>query len=129
MSVQYQAVGRRKTSIARVTLKPGKGSITVNGQDVKDYMPYATLVQDLEQPLAATEQKEKFDISINVNGGGFNGQAGAIRLGITRALIEANPDFKPTLKELGLTTRDARKVERKKYGFKKARKSPQFSKR
>ncbi len=129
MSVVYQSVGRRKTSVARVTLKPGKGSIMVNGQDVNHYMPYATLVQDLEQPLVALEQKDKFDISVNVTGGGFNGQAGAIRLGITRALIEVNAEWKPALKELGLTTRDARKVERKKYGFKKARKSPQFSKR
>ncbi len=129
MSVQYQAVGRRKTSVARVTLKPGEGLIIVNGQDVNEYMPYATLVQDLEQPLVATEQKGKFDIAVNVKGGGFNGQAGAIRLGITRALIEVNADWKPVLKELKLTTRDARKVERKKYGFKKSRKSPQFSKR
>ena len=129
MSIKHQAVGRRKTSVARVILEPGNGQITVNGEDVNKYMPFATLVQDLEQPLETTESKGQFNILINVKGGGFNGQAGAIRLAITRALIKVNPEWKAVLKDKSLTTRDARKVERKKYGFKKSRKSPQFSKR
>ena len=126
---KYTAIGRRKRSVAKVTLTPGKGNITVNGKDVKDYMPYETLVMDLVQPLELVEQKDKFDISIDVKGGGFSGQTGAIRLGITRALMLANAETRPTLKANGMVTRDARIKERKKYGLKKARRAPQFSKR
>ncbi len=126
---RYTAIGRRKRSVAKVTLTPGKGNITVNGKDVKDYMPYETLVMDLVQPLELVEQKDKFDISIDVKGGGFSGQTGAIRLGITRALMLANAETRPTLKANGMVTRDARIKERKKYGLKKARRAPQFSKR
>ena len=126
---RYTAIGRRKRSVAKVTLTPGKGNITVNGKDVKDYMPYETLVMDLVQPLELVEQKDKFDISVDVKGGGFSGQTGAIRLGITRALMLANAENRPTLKANGMVTRDARIKERKKYGLKKARRAPQFSKR
>ena len=126
---RYTAIGRRKRSVAKVTLVPGKGNITVNGKDVKDYMPYETLVMDLVQPLELVEQKDKFDICIDVKGGGFSGQTGAIRLGITRALMLANTETRPTLKANGMVTRDARIKERKKYGLKKARRAPQFSKR
>ena len=129
MEARYQAVGRRKSSVARVILKPGSGKIFVNKIDVDKYMPYKTLVQDLKQPLVVTETETKYDVFANVKGGGFNGQAGAIRLGIARSLLEINSQWKPKLKEKSLLTRDARVVERKKYGFKKARKSPQFSKR
>ena len=132
----FNATGRRKKSIARVILKPGKGKITVNGIDVHEYMPYETLVMDLVQPLDITENKEKVDIDVTVKGGGFNGQTGAIRLGITRALLkmdeanEANDDsYRKLLKAAGMVTRDARNKERKKYGLKKARRAPQFSKR
>ena len=124
---KYTAIGRRKRSVAKVTLTPGKGNITVNGKDVKDYMPYETLVMDLVQPLELTESKEKYDI--NVKGGGFSGQTGAIRLGITRALLLANNESRSVLKSAGMVTRDARIKERKKYGLKKARRAPQFSKR
>ena len=129
MDVRYQAVGRRKSSVARIILKPGSGKILVNKVDVDKYMPYKTLVQDLKQPLVVTETETKYDVFANVKGGGFNGQAGAIRLGIARSLLEINNQWKSKLKEKSLLTRDARVVERKKYGFKKARKSPQFSKR
>ena len=126
---KYTAIGRRKSSVAKVTLTPGKGNITVNGKDVKDYMPYETLVMDLVQPLDLVEQKDKFDIDVVVKGGGFSGQTGAIRLGITRALMLANQENRPALKDAGMVTRDARIKERKKYGLKKARRAPQFSKR
>lgn len=126
---KYTAIGRRKSSVAKVTLTPGKGTITVNGKDVKDYMPYETLVMDLVQPLELVDQKDKFDVTIVVKGGGFSGQTGAIRLGITRALMLANSENRPTLKSAGMVTRDARIKERKKYGLKKARRAPQFSKR
>ena len=126
---RYTAVGRRKRSVAKVTLTPGKGNITVNGKDVKDYMPYETLVMELVQPLELTDSKDKFDINIDVKGGGFSDQTGAIRLGITRALLLANSESRPTLKSAGMVTRDARIKERKKYGLKKARRAPQFSKR
>lgn len=126
---KYTAIGRRKRSVAKVTLTPGKGNITVNGKDVKDYMPYETLVMDLVQPLELVDAKDKFDIEVVVKGGGFSGQTGAIRLGITRALMLANADNRPTLKANGMVTRDARIKERKKYGLKKARRAPQFSKR
>ncbi len=126
--VQYYGTGRRKSSVARVYLTPGKGKITVNGRPVDEYMPYATLVMDLKQPLTLTNTTESFDVNVNVNGGGFTGQAGAIRLGIARALLEAG-DYRGPLKAAGMLTRDARAKERYKYGLKKARRAPQFSKR
>ena len=126
---RYSAIGRRKSSVAKVTITPGKGVITVNGKAVNDYMPYETLVMDLVQPLDLVEAREKFDIIITVKGGGFSGQTGAIRLGIARALMLANAENRPTLKSNGMITRDARIKERKKYGLKKARRAPQFSKR
>ncbi len=126
---KFTAIGRRKRSVAKVTLTPGKGNITVNGKDVKDYMPYETLVMDLVQPLEMTESLEKYDIIVTVKGGGFSGQTGAIRLGIARALMLANSADRPVLKANGMVTRDARIKERKKYGLKKARRAPQFSKR
>ena len=126
---KYTAIGRRKRSVAKVTLTPGKGTITVNGKDVNEYMPYNTLVMDLVQPLELTESKDKYDIDVVVKGGGFSGQTGAIRLGITRALLLANAENRPVLKANGMVTRDARIKERKKYGLKKARRAPQFSKR
>ena len=129
-SVQYYGTGRRKSSIARVYLTPGKGEITVNGQNVHEYFPYETLVMDLSQPLVATENENKFDVNAMVKGGGFSGQAGAVRLGIARALLEASTDsYRKTLKTAGLLTRDSRVKERKKYGLKAARRAPQFSKR
>ena len=126
---KYTAIGRRKRSVAKVTLTSGKGTITVNGKDVNEYMPYKTLVMDLVQPLELTESKDKYDIDVVVKGGGFSGQTGAIRLGITRALLLANAENRPVLKANGMITRDARIKERKKYGLKKARRAPQFSKR
>ena len=133
----FIGTGRRKRSVARVTLTPGKGKITVNGRDVQEYFPYETLVMDLKQPLEATNNLETFDIDVNVCGGGFSGQTGAIRLGIARALLEfdANTDqtredsYRHILKNAGFVTRDPRVKERKKYGLKKARRAPQFSKR
>ena len=126
---RYSAIGRRKSSVAKVTITPGKGVITVNGKNVSDYMPYETLVMDLVQPLELVDAREKFDVNVVVKGGGFSGQTGAIRLGITRALMLANAENRPTLKANGMVTRDARIKERKKYGLKKARRAPQFSKR
>ena len=129
-SVQYYGTGRRKSSVARVYLTPGKGEITVNGVNVHEYFPYETLVMDLSQPLTLTENETKFDVKAMVNGGGFSGQAGAIRLGIARALLEASTDsYRKTLKSNGMLTRDSRAKERKKYGLKAARRAPQFSKR
>ena len=133
----WTATGRRKRSVAQVRLVGGTGKITVNGQDVNDYMPYATLVMDLKQPLVVTNNENRFDIDVTVKGGGFSGQTGAIRLGITRALIafDANTDqssdtaYRKILKVNGFVTRDPRVKERKKYGLKKARRAPQFSKR
>ena len=126
--LQYYGTGRRKSSIARVYITSGKGKITVNGRDVNEYMPFETLVMDLKQPLVLTETEGKYDVNCEVKGGGFTGQAGAIRLGITRALLEAGCDRK-VLKTAGMITRDSRKKERKKYGLKAARRAPQFSKR
>ena len=126
--LQYYGTGRRKSSIARVYVTSGKGKITVNGRDVNEYMPFETLVMDLKQPLVLTETEGKYDVNCEVKGGGFTGQAGAIRLGITRALLEAGCDRK-VLKTAGMITRDSRKKERKKYGLKAARRAPQFSKR
>ena len=126
---QYLGTGRRKSSIARVRLTTGKGTITINGRTFEDYIPSAAIRLDVLQPLELTESKEKFDIDVNVCGGGISGQAGAIRLGITRALMEVDPDLRKVLKPAGMVTRDPRAKERKKYGLKKARRAPQFSKR
>ncbi len=133
----WTATGRRKRSSAQVTLTGGTGNIIINGVDVNDYMPYQTLVMDLKQPLTMTNNENKFDITVNVKGGGFSGQTGAIRLGITRALLkyDANSDqtrddsYRKILKTAGFVTRDPRIKERKKPGLKKARRAPQFSKR
>lgn len=127
--VQYLATGRRKSAVARVVLEAGKGTITINGRSFEDYIPSPSVRLDVLQPLELTESTEKFDISVNVNGGGITGQAGAIRLGITRALMLVNPDYRASLKSAGMCTRDPRQKERKKYGLKKARRAPQFSKR
>ena len=133
---KFYGTGRRKSSVARVILTPGKGKITVNGVDVNEYMPFEVLVMDLKQPLVVTNNENTFDITVNVNGGGFSGQTGAIRLGITRALLEYDKEneakedsYRKILKSNGFVTRDARSKERKKYGLKAARRAPQFSKR
>jgi small subunit ribosomal protein S9 len=128
-SVMYRGTGRRKSSVARVILRPGDGKITVNGREFNDYIPSALARLDVSQPLVLTGNENTFDISVNVNGGGLIGQAGAIRLGVTRALLEVNPEYRKILKPAGLITRDPRAKERKKYGLKKARKASQFSKR
>ncbi|GAJ27248.1 SSU ribosomal protein S9p [Liquorilactobacillus sucicola DSM 21376 = JCM 15457] len=127
--VQYRGTGRRKNSVARVILAPGAGKITINGKPAEDYIPFANLRKVMVQPFEATETTGSYDVFVNVNGGGFSGQAGAIRHGIARALLEIDPDFRGVLKRAGLLTRDARMKERKKPGLKKARKAPQFSKR
>ena len=126
---QYYGTGRRKRSTARVFLRPGSGSITVNGKSLQDYLPRETAQMVVRQPLELTDTNDQFDIRVNVDGGGPSGQAGAIRHGVARALLEYNPELRPTLKRAGLLTRDARQVERKKIGRHKARRSPQFSKR
>lgn len=123
------ALGRRKASIARVYLSKGKGNITVNGRDYKEYFPVAILQHKLNQPFNLTDQVGKFDVNVNVSGGGINGQAEAIRLGMARALVKIDAEMKPALRAEGLMTRDPRMVERKKPGQKKARKRFQFSKR
>ncbi|MFV0275270.1 MAG: 30S ribosomal protein S9 [Bacilli bacterium] len=132
----FYGTGRRKSAVARVYITPGTGKITVNGRDVNEYLPYDILVMDLKQPLAFTDNLETFDIAATVKGGGFRGQAGAIRLGITRALMNFDSDnegnegsYRKILKTNGMVTRDSRVKERKKYGLKKARRAPQFSKR
>jgi small subunit ribosomal protein S9 len=127
--VQYIGTGRRKSSVARVRLVPGEGKIVINNRDVEDYVPFATLREVIKQPLIATETLGSYDVLVNVHGGGYTGQAGAIRHGVARALLNVDPDFRPTLKSAGLLTRDARMKERKKYGLKGARRAPQFSKR
>ena len=127
--VEYRGTGRRKHSVARVRLVPGEGNVTVNGRDMRDYLPFESLILDLSQPFAVTETAGNYDVLVNVHGGGVSGQAGAIRHGIARALLNVDPDFRSTLKSAGLLTRDPRMVERKKPGRKKARKSAQFSKR
>jgi small subunit ribosomal protein S9 len=127
--IQYYGTGRRKTSVARVYLRPGSGKIEINHRDFDDYFPNRVLKMVIRQPLLLTETADKFDILINVEGGGPAGQAGAIRHGISRALLEFNVELRPRLKTVGFLTRDARKVERKKYGQPKARKRFQFSKR
>ena len=127
--IQYYGTGRRKTSVARVYLRPGSGKIVVNRRDFDEYFPNQVLKMVIRQPLLLTETADKFDILVNVDGGGPTGQAGAIRHGISRALLEYNGELRPQLKAVGFLTRDARKVERKKYGQPKARKRFQFSKR
>jgi small subunit ribosomal protein S9 len=127
--IQYYGTGRRKTSVARVYLRPGSGKIVVNRRDFDEYFPNQVLKMVIRQPLLLTETADKFDILVNVDGGGPSGQAGAIRHGISRALLEYNGELRPQLKAVGFLTRDARKVERKKYGQPKARKRFQFSKR
>jgi small subunit ribosomal protein S9 len=126
---QYYGTGRRKSSIARVYLVPGKGNITINKRDIDEYFGLETLKVVVRQPLVATDTVDKYDVKVNVKGGGFTGQAGAIRHGIARALLEADEEFRPTLKAAGYLTRDPRMKERKKYGLKAARRAPQFSKR
>ena len=125
----WNATGRRKSSIARVMMSAGKGSFTINKREIKEYFGRNTLKMVLEQPLDILQVNDKYDISVRVNGGGLSGQAGAIRLGISRCLEQINPDFRPPLKEAGMMTRDPREVERKKYGQPGARKKFQFSKR
>lgn len=125
----YSAVGRRKSSVARVFLTPGKGEIVVNGKKIDEYFPHKVLILDAMQPLAAISAEGKYDIKANIVGGGYNGQTGALRLGIARALVKANDANKPVLRAKGLLTVDARVVERKKYGLRKARKDKQYSKR
>ncbi len=126
---KYYGTGRRKSSVARVYLMPGSGKITVNKRDIDDYFGLETLKVIVRQPLEATESTGKYDIQVTVKGGGYTGQAGAIRHGIARALCEADADYRPTLKSEGFLTRDPRMKERKKYGLKAARRAPQFSKR
>ena len=131
------ATGKRKSSVATIKVIPGKGNITVNGKDVNEFFPFATLVMDLKQPLVVTNNENTFDITVTVKGGGFSGQAGAIRLAITKALLEYDAEtdqtredsYRKILKSYGFITRDPRVKERKKYGLKKARRAPQFSKR
>ena len=128
-SAKYYATGRRKKSVARVYLTPGTGKITINKRDIDEYLCLDTLKVIVRQPLVVTETADKFDVLVNVKGGGFTGQAGAIRHGIARALLKADEDFRPVLKKAGYLTRDPRMKERKKYGLKAARRAPQFSKR
>ena len=126
---KYYGTGRRKSSIARVYLVPGTGKIIINKRDMDNYFGLDTLKLIVRQPLVLTETQDKFDVLVNVKGGGFTGQAGAIRHGISRALLHADGDYRPVLKKAGFLTRDPRMKERKKYGLKAARRAPQFSKR
>ena len=128
-TIQYYGTGRRKSAVARVYLRPGAGKLSVNKRDFEEYFPNRVLKMIIRQPLLITETADKFDITVNVNGGGTAGQAGAIRHGIARALLEFNPELRGRLKTAGFLTRDAREVERKKYGQPKARRRFQFSKR
>ena len=127
--VQFYGTGRRKSSVARVRLVPGNGQIIVNGKDSKDYFCKKTLEMIIRQPLVLTETEGRYDVLVNAHGGGTTGQAGAVRLGIARALLKADPEYRPALKRAGFLTRDPRMKERKKYGLKAARRAPQFSKR
>ena len=129
MANKYYGTGRRKKSVARVYLAPGTGKIPVNKRDIEEYFGLETLKTIVRQPLVATDNADKFDVTVTVRGGGYTGQAGAIRHGIARALLQADAENRPTLKAEGYLTRDPRMKERKKYGLKKARKAPQFSKR
>ena len=128
-NTKYYGTGRRKSSVARVYLVPGTGKITINKRDIDEYLGLETLKVIVRQPLVATETVDKFDVLVNVRGGGYSGQAGAIRHGIARALLQVDADYRPTLKAAGYLTRDPRMKERKKYGLKAARRAPQFSKR
>lgn len=128
-AVRYYGTGRRKSSVARVYLLPGNGKVTINKRDIDEYFGLETLKVILKQPLELTGMLGKFDVKVNVFGGGYTGQAGAIRHGISRALLEADIDLRPALKKAGFLTRDPRMKERKKYGLKGARRAPQFSKR
>lgn len=127
--VQYYGTGRRKSSVARVRLVPGEGRIIINNREVEDYIPFAVLREVIKQPLAVTETVGSYDVLVNVHGGGYTGQAGAIRHGIARALLEVDPEYRTSLKRAGLLTRDPRMKERKKPGLRGARRKPQFSKR
>ena len=127
--VQYSGTGRRKDATARVRLVPGSGKITMNGKAIEDYIPFANLRAIVNQPFAVIKTEGQYDVLANVNGGGFSGQAGAVRHGIARALLAVDPDFRDALKKAGLLTRDPRMKERRKPGLKKARKAAQFSKR
>ncbi len=126
---RYYGTGRRKTSVARVYLMPGTGNVTINKRSMDDYFGLETLKVTVRQPLVATDTVDKFDVLVNVYGGGYTGQAGAIRHGISRALLQVDADYRPVLKKEGFLTRDSRMKERKKYGLKAARRAPQFSKR
>ena len=126
---RFYGTGRRKKSVARVYLTAGTGNITINGRSIDEYLGLETLKVIVRQPLALTETEGKFDVLVNVKGGGYTGQAGAIRHGISRALLEADADYRPILKKAGYLTRDPRMKERKKYGLKSARRAPKFSKR
>ena len=128
-TTKYYGTGRRKSSVARVYLVPGTGKITINKRDIDEYLGLDTLKVVVRQPLVATDNVDKFDVIVNVKGGGYTGQAGAIRHGISRALLEVDAEYRPTLKAAGFLTRDPRMKERKKYGLKSARRAPQFSKR
>ena len=128
-NTKYYGTGRRKSSVARVYLVPGTGKITINKRDIDEYLGLETLKVIVRQPLVATETVDKFDVLVNVKGGGYTGQAGAIRHGIARALLQVDADYRPTLQAAGYLTRDPRIKERKKYGLKAARRAPQFSKR
>ena len=128
-NTKYYGTGRRKSSVARVYLVPGTGKITINKRDIDEYLGLETLKVIVRQPLVATETVDKFDVLVNVKGGGYTGQAGAIRHGIARALLQVDGEYRPTLKAAGFLTRDPRMKERKKYGLKGARRAPQFSKR
>ncbi len=127
--VQFYGTGRRKSSVARVRLVPGNGQIVINGKDSKDYFGKKTLEMIIRQPMVLTETEGRFDVLVNAHGGGTTGQAGAVRLGIARALLKADIEYRPVLKKAGFLTRDPRMKERKKYGLKGARRAPQFSKR
>ena len=127
--LRYRGTGRRKTSVARVRLLAGNGEFKINGKDIADYFNYDTLIATAKSPLELTETADKYDVIVKVEGGGYTGQAGAVRHGIARALLEADPEHRAILKKAGFLTRDPRMKERKKYGLKKARKRPQFSKR
>ena len=129
MQTQYRATGRRKTSIAQVRLLAGSGNFTINGRDINDYFDYETLREVSKSPLELTDTLASFDVIVKVKGGGFTGQAGAVRHGVARALLEVDPEYRSVLKKAGFLTRDPRMKERKKYGLKKARRAPRFSKR
>ncbi|MGI5948738.1 30S ribosomal protein S9 [Peptoniphilus sp.] len=128
-NIQYRGTGRRKTSVAQVRLLPGNGNFTINNKDIENYFAFETLRTVAKEPLELTDTLGSFDVIVKVEGGGFTGQAGAIRHGIARALVEVDPEYRAVLKKAGYMTRDPRMKERKKYGLKKARRAPQFSKR